>query len=356
MMRFILRSLSHYLKEYPLRTNMALSTTVGFCGDVVCQTIYEPWSQSRPPLTRERLPNESRNSPFLITVHSPFLCARQRWRTHQAGRGVADSSSVDGATRSAALPTSSSAVSENTTILLDLRRSMIFCSFTFLFGVPYFLWVYRYLDRLIDPASITKRSAIGKGFLSYVAAQLTNPLYLTYVTAMDHFFIYRDGRDGRRRVMALPINTVPTSQEHVVVTGDNDAGAADGQRSAGRFSFVFRPMRNTTCEPDQTTVHKMGYCYRIVDNHDFNVHEYFTCVSIDVKRKLLYDFPDIMKYALAFWSLNWLPMFYYIPGHLRLAYSSGLQVVWSGIMSHVLHRWKKLDGEDIRMKQRLHTL
>ncbi|KAG5469288.1 hypothetical protein LSCM1_02503 [Leishmania martiniquensis] len=355
-MRFIIHSLSYYLKEYPLRTNMALSTTVGFCGDVVCQTIYEPWTQSRPPLTRERLPDESQSSPFLITVHSPFLCARQRWRAYQASRGAAASSSVDGGPKSAAVATSSSVAGESTAILLDLRRSMIFCSFTFLFGVPYFLWVYRHLDRLIDPASITKRSAIGKGFLSYVAAQLTNPIYLTYVTAMDHFFIYRDGRDGRRRVMAIPMNAVPRAQEHLVMAGDDDASMADGQRRAGRFSFVFSPLRNTARELDQTTVHKMGYCYRIVDNHDFNVHEYLTCVSLDVKRKLVYDFPDIMKYALVFWSLNWLPMFYYIPGHFRLAYSSGLQVIWSGIMSHILHRWKKIDGDDTRMKQRLHTL
>ncbi|KAK7197262.1 Mpv17 / PMP22 family [Novymonas esmeraldas] len=355
-MKFLLRTLSYYLKEYPLRTNMALSTTVGFCGDIVCQTIYEPCTQSRPPLTRERLPTESQNSPFLITVQSPYLFLRQRWLAYQASRDAPSPPAADGSAAAPAPPTSSSAAGANTTVLLDLRRSMIFCSFTFLFGVPYFLWVYRHLDRLINPATITKRSAVGKGFLSYLAAQLTNPIYLTYVTAMDHFFIYRDGRDGRRRVMAIPMNAAPKSQEHVVVAGDDEAGLSDAQKSPGRFRFIFRPFRNTTSELDQTTIHKMGYYYRIVDNHNFNPHEYYTCVSMDVKRKLIYDFPDIMKYALAFWSLNWLPMFYYIPGHFRLAYSSGVQVVWSGIMSHMLHRWKKLDGEDIRMKQRLHTL
>lgn len=351
-MKFIFHSLSHYLKEYPLRTNMALSTTVGFCGDVVCQVVYEPWTQSRPPLTRERLPNESQNSPFLLTVPSPFLCARAHWRAYQASRAdAATATTTESAGGKAAA--SSTTASGNTTVLLDLRRSMIFCSFTFLFGVPYFLWVYRHLDRLISPTNITKRSAIGKGFLSYLAAQLTNPIYLTYVTAMDHFFIYRDGRDGRRRVMAIPMNAAPKSQEHLVVAGDDDAGA---ERCASRFSFIFRPFRNTASELDQTTIHKMGYYYRIVDNHDFNLHEYVMCVSMDVKRKLMYDFPDIMKYALSFWSLNWLPMFYYIPGHFRLAYSSGVQVVWSGIMSHMLHRWKTTDGEDARMKQRLHTM
>ncbi|GET91767.1 hypothetical protein, conserved [Leishmania tarentolae] len=355
-MRSIFHSFSYYLKEYPLRTNMALSTTIGFCGDVVCQLIYEPWTQSRPPLTREKLPDESQNSPFLITVQSPFLCARQRWRAYQAYRETTMSSASDGITKHTSLPASSSAVDGNTTILLDLRRSMIFCSFTFLFGVPYFLWVYRHLDRLINPITITKRSAIGKGFLSYIAAQLTSPIYLTYVTAMDHFFIYRDGRDGRRRVMAIPMNTVANTQKQVGVACDDDAGTAEAQKGTGRFRFVFNPFRNSMSELDQTTIHKMGYYYRIVDNHDFNSHEYFTCVSLDVRRKLIYDFPDIMKYALVFWSINWLPMFYYIPGHFRLAYSSGVQVVWSGIMSYILHRSKKVDGEDLSMKQPLHTL
>ncbi|KAG5494990.1 hypothetical protein JKF63_02042 [Porcisia hertigi] len=355
-MRFILRSFSYYLKEYPLRANMALSTTVGFFGDVVCQTIYEPWLQSRPPLTREWLPNESQNSPFLITVQSPFLCARQRWRAYQASQGAEESSSADGKEKKLAPPPSSSSVDCHTSVLLDLRRSIIFCSFTFFFGVPYFLWVYRHLDCLIDPVSITKRSAFGKGFLSYIAAQLTTPFYLTYVTAMDHFFIYRDGRDGRRRVMAIPLDSIPRSDEHVVLAGDDDSGMGDAQKSTGRFQFVFRPFRNLMGELNQTTIYKMGYYYRIVDNHDFNLHEYVTCVSMDLKRKLMYDFPDIMKYALVFWSFNWLPLFYYIPGHFRLAYSSSLQVIWSGVMSHMLHRWRNLDGEDLRKKQRLHTL
>ena len=339
-MRFLIHSLSYYLKEYPLRTNLVLSTTVGFCGDVVCQTVYEPWTQSRPPLTKERLPDESQNSVFLVFVKSPFLCARNRWREYEASTG---------STASAAAGTNDTGVvqRDSTTVLLDLRRSLIFCSFTFFFGVPYFLWVYHHLDRLIDPTFITKRNAIAKGFLSYVAAQVTNPIYLTYVTALDHFFIYRDGRDGRRRVMAIPMMGTAAQRDRVVEAGDEDANT---QRSTGRFRFSFSPFRNTSKELDQTTVHKMGYYYRFVDNTDFNVHEYYTCVSTDVERKLIYDFPDIMKYGLLFWSVNWLPMFYYIPGHFRLAYSSVVQVAWSGIMSHLLHRWKKMDGDDIRLR------
>lgn len=345
-MRFLLHSLSYYLKEYPLRTNLLLSTTVGFCGDVVCQTIYEPWTQSRPPLTRERLPDESTNSPFLISVSSPFLSARRRWREYQASSSQTEPSSATVA--------ATTTTSDSTTVLLDLRRSMIFCSFTFLFGVPFFLWVYGRLDRLINPKTITKRNAIAKGFLSYVAAQFVNPIYLTYVTALDHFFIYRDGRDGRRRVMAIPMTGGSKAKDRVVEAGDEDALS---QRSTGRirFNFSFSPFRNTSKELDQTTVHKMGYYYRFVDNSEFNFHEYYTCVSTDVERKLINDFPDIMKYALMFWSVNWLPMFYYIPGHFRLAYSSMVQVAWSGIMSHLLHRWKRMDGDDIRTRpHRLH--
>ncbi|KPI82883.1 hypothetical protein ABL78_8105 [Leptomonas seymouri] len=347
-MRFFFRSLSYYLKEYPLRTNLVLSTAVGFCGDVICQTIYEPWTQSRTPLTLDRLPDESRDSLFLFSVNSPFLLARNKWRAYKtSSEGHGNSASASSEPTNAAAETQL-AVRENTTVLLDLRRSMIFCSFTFFFGVPYFLWVYRRLDRLINPTFITKRNAIAKGFLSYIAAQITNPIYLTYVTALDHFFIYRDGRDGRRRVMVIPMSGTSMQKDRVVEAGDEDSKS---QISTGRIRFNFRPFRNTSKELDQTTVRKMGYFYRFVDNTDFNFHEYYSCVSADVERKLVYDFPDIMKYGLMFWSVNWLPMFYYIPGHFRLAYSSAVQVAWSGIMSHLLHRWKK-DGDDIRMRPR----
>lgn len=334
---------------------MLLSTTVGFCGDVVCQTIYEPWTQSRPPLTRERLPLESVNSPFLFEVNSPFLYAKQWLASARASLDeqtatITENDKARGeGKREGATP---SPAEECTTVLLDLRRSLIFCSFTCWFGVPYFLWVYHHLDRIINPHQITKRNAIAKGFMSYVMAQLTNPIYLTYVTAMDHFFIYRDGRDGRRRVMAIPMSqTSATGRDRLVVAGENDLSSVESgglKSDRGLFRFAFNPFRNTSKELDQTTIHKMGYYYRMVDNPAFNLHEYVTCVSTDVKRKLMYDFPDIMKYGLVFWSLNWLPMFYYIPGHFRLAYSSCVQLVWSGIMSHMLHRWKKMDGEDNR--------
>lgn len=75
------------------------------------------------------------------------------------------------------------------------------------------------------------------------------------------------------------------------------------------------------------------------------MHEYKNCVREDVQYKLYNDFPDIVKYGFAFWSLNWLPMFYYIPGHMRIAYTSGVQVVWSGIMSYLLHRKEGYETE-----------
>ena len=45
-----------------------------------------------------------------------------------------------------------------------------------------------------------------------------------------------------------------------------------------------------------------------------------------------------MQYSIAFWSIQWIPMFYVIPLHFRLVYASSLQIVWSGVASYVLHR------------------
>ena len=64
------------------------------------------------------------------------------------------------------------------------------------------------------------------------------------------------------------------------------------------------PVHDSERELQEITVHKMGYFYRVVDNHRFNVHEYKNCVREDVQYKLYNDFPDIVKYGLAFWSLN----------------------------------------------------
>lgn len=265
------RWLSQELKRKPLRTNIVLSTFIGFCGDVVCQTIYEPIIGVHR-LTPTSLPPQSFSSPLICRVQSPSLV----WRKRQEERDGGSSGVTD------------------TTVYLDFRRSIIFCSFSCLFSVPYFLWVYKGLDRLYPPVHVTKVQAIYKGFLSYIAANLTTPLYMAHITSLDRFVIYRDGRDGRRRI--------PHSSKE-------DEG---------------RPSE-----------------YQMVKDTAFNCEEYLSCVTHDWKKRVRYDFPDVLRYGLVFWGANWLPMFYYLPPHFRLLYSASLQVVWSGIMSYMLHRGEK---------------
>lgn len=284
-MAFVFRRFSHHLKANPLMTNMIFSSTVGFCGDVICQTVYEPCSAIRPPLLRDHLPEESAASPLVRYLPSPYLLYKARRAAQRGEEGPAD-----------------------TSVLVDFRRSFIFCSFSFFFGVPYFLTVYKYLDQLIPPATITKRLAIAKGFMSWTCANFTNPIFLAYVTSMDNRFIRRDGCNGRRRLGAneAASNVLPTTMV-------------------------------------------MGLPYRVEDDKRFSRREYFWCVQHDVIRKMSHDFPDIVAYGLLFWGCNWLPMFYYIPSHFRLVYSSVIQVVWSGIMSHLLHRDAKANlGEVVQ--------
>lgn len=314
-MTFVFRKLSFYLKEHPLVTNMVLSSTVAFWGDIVCQTIYEPASGMRPPLTMSVLPPESAKSILLIPVSSPYVYLRSKLE------GLGLMKPLDGK-------------KPPETVLIDLRRSFIFCSFTLVFGVPFFLESYRRLDKLIPSHRITKKAAICKGLLSWIIAQFTNPIFLTYVTAMDHFFIFRDGRDGRRRVEEVSagskcMNTI----KHVVRAGESTADT----KPLVLFSWTGQRQRETRVLLDATD-YRMGNHYRYVENKSFNIQEYTNCVYMDSKRKLINDFPDILRYGIVFWGVNWLPMFYYIPSHFRLAYSAGVQVVWSGIMSHLLHR------------------
>lgn len=289
--------LSRLLRERPLITNMGVSTSVGFLGDVICQTVYEPSTQLRPPLKRSQLPPESAASPLLFEVTSPALYVNQWWRGRSGGAAAA---AAQGA-------------AADTEVILDLRRSFIFCSFTCFFGVPYFLQVYRVLDRYISPLTITKKQALVKGFLSYVAAQLSNPIFITYLTSVGHYVIFRDGRDGRRRI---PDGT--------------------GARSADHHN---------------TATGKAAILYRFVEDKSFDAPEFFLCVSKDVVHKLTHDFPDIARYGFLFWGCNWLPLFYYIPPHFRLCYGACLQVVWSGIMSHLMHRNHGPGLEDTRLME-----
>lgn len=280
--------LSQELKQHPLRTNIVLSTCIGFCGDVICQTIYEPLIGIRR-VAPGTLPHESFRSKLIFKVRSPALAWKHR---RDNSNGIVRRE-------------------EELNVYLDLRRSFIFCSFSCLFSVPYFLWVYKQLDRLYPPVDVTKMQAIYKGFFSYIAANLTTPLYMGHITLLDRFIIYRAGRDGRRRVPHL-----------------DPQGAAS-------------PSRGQLAKSSSSIATHAPPVYTIEDDRHFNREEYLRCVRHDFVKRLTNDFPDVLKYGLFFWGVNWLPMFYYIPPHFRLLYSACLQVAWSGIMSYMLHRGEK---------------
>ena len=57
-----------------------------------------------------------------------------------------------------------------------------------------------------------------------------------------------------------------------------------------------------------------------------------------VPAKIIRDMPMMMSYSICFWSIQWLPLFYFLPAEFRLLYVSFLQIVWSCITSYVLHR------------------
>lgn len=377
--------LSQQLKEHPLRTNVVLSTFIGFCGDVMCQTVYDPFF-GVTRVTRTSLPPESFASPLILRVPSPSLVWKkyqyQRRSTRKAGEpsdtnlppSPCNSSRNEKSDRLASSAPTSEAVSvptssfnvDNCFVYLDLRRSFIFCSFSCLFSVPYFLWVYRHLDRFYPPAYVTKMQAIGKGFASYCAANLTTPLYMAHITLLDRFFIYRDGRDGRRRIHhsreghksllfpSIDSLAIPPGIHGSSRTGSDTPSSSDSVKGCSTSSFPSSthsegksiasgsislatsvPLELALkCSPPPATVileHEKG----------FNKEEYLRCVHHDWKKRLRHDFPDVLRCGLVFWGINWLPMFYYIPPHFRLLYSAMLQTVWSGVMSYMMHRGER---------------
>lgn len=56
-----------------------------------------------------------------------------------------------------------------------------------------------------------------------------------------------------------------------------------------------------------------------------------------MRRELL----TVCTYGLGFWSVHWIPMFYLLPPHYRLLYASNVTLVWSSIMSYILHKGSK---------------
>ncbi|RNF24683.1 uncharacterized protein Tco025E_02442 [Trypanosoma conorhini] len=238
------RSISTWLREAPWMSNVCIGTTIGFTADVLTQIVVR-----KPSSPRDRA--QAQGSSRLVVRCPTFihrLVARAR-------------------------------VEKDTPVpLIDLRRSFIFCSFTVVFNTFFFLSLYRRLDALYPPASVTRSQAVVKGFLSWVAANATTPLYFSYVATLSHYFIYHTGR-------------------HRLCASEGD------------------------------------YFGRSVEFPVFREG-----VRRQIHRQLSEDWPDTIKYGLIFWGANWLPMFYYIPPHFRYVYSSCLQVAWSAIMSHVMHR------------------
>ncbi|CCW63047.1 unnamed protein product [Phytomonas sp. EM1] len=287
-MSYFFRRLSYYLSEHPLMTNIFLSTVVGFYGDVICQSIYEPWTKTRPSITHDSLPTESSQSRFLIQIPSIPMYLRSKYYKYVGSIGDVQHDT------------------KPEPVLLDLRRSMIFSSFAFIFGVRYSLMIFRVLDRLIPPKNISKKAALGKGFLNWIFSQFINPIFLIHVSLLNHFFIYRDGRDGRRQLNEMPRSKL----------------------AEGWYNI----------EQGGSVVYKMGHYYCLTDDKSFNIEEYMKCVLLDMKKCFAKDFIDITRYGLVFWGLNWLPLFYYIPCHFRIAYASCAQLIWSGIMSFIFYR------------------
>ncbi|KEG09642.1 hypothetical protein DQ04_04891030 [Trypanosoma grayi] len=241
-------AISFWLREYPWMTNVTIGTTIGFSADIFIQGVVKKIPREKEAV----LPQDV--SP--LVVECPRILHKLRIRLS----GDRDSQVA----------------------LIDLRRSFIFSSFTILFNTYFFLAMYKWLDAVFPPSVVTRRTAIVKGFLSWVGANATTPLYLAYVAAMSHYFIHRT---GRRQF--------------------------DAAESGG-----------------------VGWVV------DFPI--FFGEVKKQVKQQLREDWPDMMRYGIFFWGLNWLPMFYYIPPHFRYVYGSSLQVVWSAIMSHLMHRGVKV--------------
>jgi hypothetical protein len=42
--------------------------------------------------------------------------------------------------------------------------------------------------------------------------------------------------------------------------------------------------------------------------------------------------------SLCFWGSQWPILFYYLPPHLRIFYTSWLQIGWNGVVSYIIHR------------------
>jgi hypothetical protein len=57
-----------------------------------------------------------------------------------------------------------------------------------------------------------------------------------------------------------------------------------------------------------------------------------------VEERLRKNYLTHAAVAFCFWSVQWIPIFYWMPPHLRLLYVSTLQVFWNSIVSYIQHR------------------
>lgn len=68
--------------------------------------------------------------------------------------------------------------------------------------------------------------------------------------------------------------------------------------------------------------------------------EAIAVIKKELKKKMVDDLPLLQGYGLCYWSIHWIPLFYLLPAHVRLLYSSVVQIGWSTISSMILHREK----------------
>jgi len=229
-LRMIWERYEQCLIHRPYLTNAMTSSTIAIFGDCMAQTKFKDLS-GVPRHTADDIPSRSR---YFFVRRAP-----------RRDRGEVQDT------------------------IVDLRRSMIFAGFTVCFGTPFWLRVYKFLDRVVPRA--TPWTAIKKGIVSWTIANSTTPIFIAYVTSMDRWFIQR----------------MPPWQR---------TSGGDGSSSG-----------------DHGTLHA-------------------------VFAKIRKDLPVMMSYSICFWSIQWIPMFYLLPSHVRLVYVSFLQIVWSGITSYLLHR------------------
>jgi len=56
-----------------------------------------------------------------------------------------------------------------------------------------------------------------------------------------------------------------------------------------------------------------------------------------VRTKIKNDMMRILPASLTFWPLHWIPMFYLLPREYRFVYVSCQQLIWSAIVSYIVH-------------------